>query len=412
MKKKKIIIISFSIIGLIILSLLYYFINLGIINNNSKKMEGVIDELKENSIDYVFVDINPSLTLILRHGKVASIKCRNNSCMELKNSLNLYGMELDEAIKTLYAKAEEQGFDTKKGVSVRSYSSISQSLSAYGFVDIEIIEKEKEEELLKETIEEVEVNLSDSEKLLKELEADRDYGEIYSCSIVNEEVECYLNRNLRINYNTIEMFQKRIALVLNRFGIKTESAWEMGVVEEPLFKLYIDGSKFVNGGGDTVGTMFYLGTYECNTVRFNLGDLNLMKPLEIKKHFYVGEHDIVHEPSKQEIQKDFSGTCGDVYCKKHVEYWDNYCNVNTQQWDANVREAYVIYRIDGTYSEEVTKEAYEDFNTTIGMYLKPLPVCEYETIFQNGEYHNILKKPSTGNICKTENNDYQIYYEY
>ena len=79
-------------------------------------MESVVDELKENSVDYVFVDINPSLTLILRHGKVASIKCRNDSCIELKNSLNLYGMDLDEAIKKLYVKAEEQGFDTKNGL--------------------------------------------------------------------------------------------------------------------------------------------------------------------------------------------------------------------------------------------------------------------------------------------------------
>ena len=49
--------------------------------------------------------------------------------------------------------------------------------------------------------------------------------------------------------------------VLNRFGIKTESAWEMGVVEEPLFKLYIDGSKFVNLGGNGVNNMSYIGTY-------------------------------------------------------------------------------------------------------------------------------------------------------
>lgn len=398
---KKILIVILIVIAFILVYFGYYIVSVHSINKNSDEMEKITKKLDSN---YVFVDINPALTLSVQNDKVIKYSCRNKDCSIIKGKFSkIVGLNISDAVELIYNVSKEEGFDTSGGVSIKTSEVLGQSVSNIKYVKIEIINKEDEKKLLEEN----EDNISD-EKLeendqLKELKKDKDYGEIYTCKENNGDIECYLNKDLEIHFNNI-VLQKRIASVLNRFGIKTESAWEMGIVEEPLFKIYIDGVKFVNAFGDTVGSMEYLGTYACNDARFKLSDLNLVHPVDIKEHFFNREHDVVNEVRTDEIQVDYSGRKYDVYGKKHVKYLTYYCDVKTQQQDYSEREAYVIYKVDGSDSKEVSKEEYEDFNAELGVYMRNVEECEFGVENVGGEMFRVLKIPRNGKYCKYEGN--------
>lgn len=411
-KKKRFLITIVIIIILILLSLLsYYFISVYNINKNSKNMKDIVEEVKENNVNYVFLDINPSFTLVMQNDIITQVVCRNNDCIELKKSLNIEGKDLVNAVDTIYNTATEKGYDTKDGVYIKTTTPLSQKLST-NYIHIETIEKDEEENLLKENIDKIEIELTDNEKLIEKLEKDEDYGNIYSCSIINSNVECYLNDNMKSNGETQLLLLKRVAAVLNRFGVKTESAWEMGVVEEPLFKLYIDGTKFVNLGGSGINTMSYIGTYNCGDVRFNLKDLNLLNPTDIQEHFYNEEHDITFEKHIYYIPINNEQECGDKICKAHVKEHNPYCNTSTNQIEEIETEKYIFFK-PGTEENdyawydirEVKKEEYDSFNPESGQYYKDIPDCiinEYGgTTFPNTDF------------CKTlDNGKWKVHSKY
>lgn len=399
--KKKIFLIIVITIILILLGLLtYYFISVYNINKNSKKMEEIVKEVKENNINYVFVDINPSFTLVMQNDIVSQVVCRNDDCTKLKQFINIEGKDLINAVNEIYNTATENGYDTKNGVYVKTTTPLPQKLNN-NYIHIETIEKNEEENLLKENIDKIEIELNDNEQLLEKLKKDEDYGNIYSCSIISNNVECYLNHDMKSNGETHLIQQKRIASVLNRFGIKTESAWEMGVVEEPLFKLYIDGSKFVNLGGNAIDNMSYIGTYNCGDVRFNLKDLNLLNPTDIQEHFYNEEHDITFHKYIYYLPINNEQQCGDKICKAYVKEHNPYCNTSTNQIEEIETEKYIFFKLgteENGYEwqdiKEVTKEEYDSFNAEAGQYYKDIPDCiisEYgEITFPNTDFCKIL----------------------
>lgn len=404
-KKKIALIIGIIIIFIIISFVVYYFISINNINKNSRKMESIVSEVKENNINYVFLDINPSFTLVIQNDVVSQVVCRNDDCLELKKSLNIKGKDLVNAVETIYNTATEKGYDTKDGIYIKTTIPLSQKLNT-NYIHIETIEKNEEESLLKENIDKIEIELTDNEKLIEKLKKDEDYGNIYTCSIINNNVECYLNDNMKNNGETHLLQEKRIASVLNRFGIKTESVWEMGVVEEPLFRLYIDGSKFVNLGGNGINNMSYIGTYNCNTVRFNLKDLNLLNPSDIQEHFYVGKYDIVQEEHINE-KIVISKSCYSGKCKEHYSINNYYCNYTKNEFEGNVTMHYVIYNEDGSNHQELTEDQFNDYEVAINAYISTLPECEIVEPWynQNGNPHPTYKSPY-GKYCKylDENN--------
>lgn len=382
--KFKVILILLGIIVLIIGSvLIYYYVNVSNIEKNSKKMESVVTELKETKTSYVFVDINPSFVLKLKNNLVTSVKCRNRECNLVKALLDdIYGKNIVDAVNMIYKETTNLGFDTSSGVTVRSSDNFTQNLTSYSYVYVETIEKKEEEKLLSEIKEEIqeeikehEEELSYNEKLLNKLKEDADYGEIYSCKFENNNVECYLNADIPVNFNNI-IYQKKVTAVLNRFGIETKSGWEMNIVEEPLFWIYIDGTKFTNAGGGKIGNMEYLGQYSCSTVRFKLSDLNLMNPVDIKEHFYSNEYDMVYDP-KTDNGGSSGFSCGDEWCKSKDEIYTSYCDASKQEIiPVFQRIAYFVYKVDGSERKEVSYEDYLDFDYNIGKFIKDIDMCK------------------------------------
>lgn len=405
MKKKIVLIIGIMIILIIVSFAIYYFININNINKNSKKMESIVNEVKENNVNYIFLDINPSFTLVMQNDVVSQVICRNDDCTKLKNSINIEGKTLINAVDEIYNTATEKGYDTKNGVYIKTTTPLSQKLNT-NYIHIETIEKDEEENLLKENIDKIEIELTDNEKLIEKLKKDEDYGNIYTCSIINNNVECYLNNNMKSNGETQLLLLKRVAAVLNRFGIKTESAWEMGVVEEPLFKLYIDGTKFVNLGGNGINNMSYIGTYNCGDVRFNLKDLNLLTPTDIQEHFYNGEHDLTYN---KEYEDEHIGTgyisCGDVWCKAKKEKHNTYCNFETNEVNSEfVKMLYYVFEKENDKEDfpsdknkmtEITYEEYLDFDIYAGVFISKVEKCEIDN---NGFIINNNSKKYCNNL--------------
>ena len=384
-KKKIILIICIAIIIILLSTLSYHFVNIKKINKNSRNMEPIVDEVKSNQINYVFLDINPSFTLVVQNDIISQVICRNDDCTKLKDSLNIEGKNLINAVDEIYNTATEKGYDTKNGVHIKTTSPLTQKLST-DYIYIETIEKDEEANLLNENIDTITIELSDNEKLIEKLKKDEDYGNIYSCSIINNEVECHLLHDMKWNGETALLQYKRIASVLNRFGIKTESAWEMGVVEEPLFKLYIDGSKFVNLGGNGIHNMAYIGTYNCGSVRFNLEDINLLNPIDIQEHFYYGEHDITYD--KNDFEEHYGSgviSCGDIWCKASKEKHRAFCNIETNEITTKFEKMiYYIFKNengerwpeDKSKLTEISYNEYLDFDYREGVFVSNIEKCK------------------------------------
>ena len=216
-----------------------YFIRYSFIKKNSSNMTATMKTLDETRLDYLFVDINPSFTIVMKEELVYSIICRNDDCKKIISEIEYKDKKIDYVLSNIYNIASDNGFDTTKGITVKTLSRNEKYIDKTEYIDINIIDKKTEDALNSKNYEEVETSLSKNEKILKELEKDKDYNKIYSCFITNDKLECYLKPELRIDYNTINLYQKRIAEVLNRFNIKTESVME-GIFEEPLFRLYIN----------------------------------------------------------------------------------------------------------------------------------------------------------------------------
>jgi len=400
MKNKfKIILVILGIILFVIGSyLIYYYVSLSIIEKNSNNMEEIFTELKENDISYVFVDINPSFVLKMKNNLVTSVKCRNRECDLVKTLLDdIYEKNIVEAVNMIYEETTNLGFDTSNGITVRSSDTFTQSLTSYSYIYVETIEKDEETKLLSEVeeeLDEVKEVLFYNEELLKKLENDDDYGKIYTCKLVNDNIECYINSDLQVNFNNI-IEQKKIVAVLNRFGIETKSGWEMNIVEEPLYWIYIDGTRFTNASGGNIGDMEYLGQYGCSTVRFKLNDLNLMNPNDIKEHFYSEKYDIVYDPEKDNYGAA-GYSCGDTWCKSKEEIYTSYCDASKQEIiPVFQRIAYYIYKIDGSEKNEVSYEDYLDFDYNVGKFIKNIDICKYD---ENGFIISELDKKYCNNF--------------
>lgn len=233
-KIKKVIII----ILLIIISALLIFVGFRIVRkkiNQAKasKLNHTLNELAKERIDYVFIEINPSLVLTMKENTVNDVACLNNDCITIYENIDIKGKNINESIDVIYDEAKEKGFDVSNGVKVKSTKEVNIEEKEY--ITMEQIDRSKEKELLQEVKNNVNIldvnNDNYYKNLWEELKKDKDYDNIYTCKMIDKELKCYfaenfLNASEENNGNGIK--SSDLARVLAKFGIKYKT-WNWGL---------------------------------------------------------------------------------------------------------------------------------------------------------------------------------------
>lgn len=193
-KKKKLSIIILLIFLFIIISLLIYsFIKKSITNKNDLKINSSINEIRNEKEDYVFVEINPKLLLVVENGKVDRIYCMNHDCQNFYNDIHVKDLDAIEAINQIYILANKKGFDTSNGVKIKSTTYIPLENYDYDYIEIEYIREDKKNQLLTEVLnynESTNKNSNYYDNLLSKLKQDDDYDKFYSCKNENDQLSC------------------------------------------------------------------------------------------------------------------------------------------------------------------------------------------------------------------------------
>ena len=201
-KVKKIFLIILLIIFIpIILFFGYRFINNKLEDINTKKMNNVINEISKDRIDYVFIEINPSFVLTIKENEVNDIACLNDDCVSIYNDIDVKGKSIGDSIDSLYNLAKEKGFDTSKGVKVKT--TISLNFENKDYISVEFIDETSKQELLSNIKNNEEIknksNVGYYTKLWEELKKDKDYDKVYACNMDNNELKCYIILQTGIN---------------------------------------------------------------------------------------------------------------------------------------------------------------------------------------------------------------------
>ena len=230
--KKILLIILLIIVVPIIVFFGFRFISTKISKSNSEKFNNNLNELAKERIDYVFIEINPSLVLTVKD-----------------NELDVKGKNINDSIDTVYNKSKEKGFDVSNGVKVKTSNNVN--IEVRDHIIIEHIDSIKEQELLKEVKNNEDIkNVSNDDyytNLWEELKKDKDYDNFYTCKMVDKELKCYFAEKFLTmsNENNGNGLNPRdLSRVLDKFGIKYES-WNWGVdFGDHPYGLYINGKLY------------------------------------------------------------------------------------------------------------------------------------------------------------------------
>ncbi len=233
-KKKKIIRkILLSIFIVILLFIIVFFIRSIIRNIQSKKIKELIENVKQEETYYVFVEINPSIALEVNQDVIISTSCLNEDCSNIFKDIEIKNKQLNEAIDVLYNTAKTAGID----VSLVNVSSINNKVESIikekDYIEFHSIDSFKQAEYLDNV---VDTNLGKNKedynlKLLDVYKKDSDYNKLYTCNIVNNEIECYITDEFWNNlskeltpgniYTVIE-YQQQLMRLLDKFNVKYE----------------------------------------------------------------------------------------------------------------------------------------------------------------------------------------------
>lgn len=249
------------LLGLLVIVLLIFIISMinnFITNRKIDKFRDNISSIEKEKINYVFIEINPSLVLIMKDGKVSDVACLNNDCIDIYSDIDVKGKSIDESIDNLYNLSKEKGYDTSNGVKIKTTNEID--IKNKDYISVEYINNDTKNELLsnvKNNEEIKDINNDDYHTTFwEELRKDEDYGKIYECNMNYEQLECYIKKdifptNTEFNLETLKyvvLTQKDIIRVLDKFSIKYEiDSVKLGVVED--LKIYINDIEFNCGMG-------------------------------------------------------------------------------------------------------------------------------------------------------------------
>lgn len=243
MKKRKVLKVLCIIIVLVVLIIgSLALISKIKINNNKKQTTQFIQEynqlVEEEKVSYVMVEINPKAMLeVVNNNKITNMQCLNFDCENIL-TVDIKGKTLVDAIELLYETSKDNGIDVSKGVSVSSTNSkIEEKVKELKYVNYKTITEDEEKEYFEKN------NIKDNNstnntqenfnnKLFELYKKDPDYNEVYTCSMEENNLQCYITeefeRNLPTQISITNMFyyneiHQKLMNVLDKFNIEYEN---------------------------------------------------------------------------------------------------------------------------------------------------------------------------------------------
>lgn len=412
---KILLVILIVIIGISLVCFIISLINKNKMSKNDEKLLNAIQALEKERLSYVFIEINPKLAVTIKNNVVNNVACLNDDCMKIIDKIDVREKNLSNVIEVIYNVSKDNGFNVDDGVLVKWDGSQDLYLKDLKYVKTEVIDSEKQNELLKDVINNDIKNKNEVEnynvKLLEEYKKDADYGKIYDCSIVDKELDCRIKKNLIVNINgdgtatpkSLAEFTKilpnleGLARVFKKFGFEVENYKELGIIDNPFAYVYFKNIKFlVISNGKTTDTIKFEGTKDCEYYTFDMVDINLAKLNNLKIR-YVNE-DFLHVGDETEyVNEDL---CGKKICKKNVYKSHTYCNKETNLIEDNGRTIYTICDTNKKNCKEVIEEEYKLYDQNYG-YVLDYPICKF------GSDGWLDKKFYSGKegVCREEGNN-------
>ncbi len=345
-----------------------------------KIMSNKINSISREKINYVFIEINPSLVLTIMDGKVKDVACLNNDCVDMFDDIDIMGKDIADSIDSLYNIAKDKGYDTSNGVKVKTTGKININKE---YVTVEYINEATKNELISKVInnEKIKDNTNNNyyTKLWEELKKDDEYDVVYTCSMNNDELECYIKNDFIIVYDTgegsdtadyatmIRLWNKalpqmeRIARVLKKFGVPIETDREILVLTNPIGILNYHGSKLSIDEFITTRDIVYSGKVRCDIYEVHLNDINLLKPYDIPIKLQVEEDEEVFYEGKTETHVN-PIHCGENYCGRNTLKETLYCNYyESEGYGDYNREIINIYEICDLNMENCHEVPFEEY---------------------------------------------------
>lgn len=189
--------VIFVILCIILVGLLFTRVN-GILKKmNDEKINRALNELYEDKIGYVFIEINPSLVLTTKGDKVTDVACLNEDCNKMEGDIDVVGKNLTNSVEAIYNLAKDKGFDTSKGVKIKTSESI-QIDNKLNYVTVEYLSKDEEVKML-DGVKDKTIDRNDNNsyytELWEKLKKDSRYDESYTCNMDSGKLECYLKED-------------------------------------------------------------------------------------------------------------------------------------------------------------------------------------------------------------------------
>lgn len=259
-KKKRILLkILLVLIALIICVVMYFVINDALIKHNNKKLNKDIEKVA-SEITYVIIEINPKIILELKDGIVVGSGCLNEDCINIFKDTNIENNSLKEATQKLYNKAKENNIDVSNGVSVSSTNeNIKNEVKDLEYVKYNKIEKEEEKEQIKNVLDNNDIKKEKKKNevnndILAVYKKDRDYGRIYKCEVVDNEVACYIKeeyeKKLGRELETLNDLFKAISEmqdlenVFDKFGFEYEKGKVEGSMDSVVNRIVVNSTSY------------------------------------------------------------------------------------------------------------------------------------------------------------------------
>lgn len=246
MKKRKIlkmlliiiILIALIIGGLVLISQIK-------INKSKKQTAQFIQEynqlVEEEKVSYVMVEINPKAMLEVVNNKITNMQCLNSDCENIL-TIDIKGKALVDALEILYQTSKDKGLDVSKGVNVSSTNSkINEIVKPLKYVNYKILNDKEEKEYFDKINPEDNNSINNTQadfnnKLFELYKKDPDYNEVYTCSMKENNLQCYITeefeRNLPTQISIINMFyyneiHQKLMNVLDKFNIEYDNWLEV-----------------------------------------------------------------------------------------------------------------------------------------------------------------------------------------
>lgn len=252
----------------VIVILLYFNISTLIMKHNNDKLQKNIKDVS-TELSYVIIEINPKAILEIKDGKVSNMGCLNEDCLTVFKDTNLKNNTLKEAVEKLYTKAKEKNIDVSNGVSISSNKEIAEEVKKLDYILYKQVDKQQIKDEIKNVIDNKEIkeekNKNEiSNDILAVYKKDKDYGDLYECSIVVSEPVCYITeafaKRLTTKNETIEEFMntlnemRKLENILDKFEFDYEQGGIEGLSQMIVNRIVANSTSYPLFSGFTYAT--------------------------------------------------------------------------------------------------------------------------------------------------------------